>query len=56
MVEWLQSPACHVGGTGSNPVGTANPIRISRERLDYADTNFPSGGAYWRYDKDPIII
>ena len=24
MVEWLQSPACHVGGTGSNPVGTAN--------------------------------
>lgn len=23
MVEWLQSPACHVGGTGSNPVGTA---------------------------------
>ena len=23
MVEWLQSSACHVGGTGSNPVGTA---------------------------------
>ena len=39
MVEWLQSPACHVGGTGSNPVGTAYKDTYSKSLFNHQTFN-----------------